>query len=175
MIIIGRRSGTSVNFWDKTNFIAAFAMSLPESPRWLVLKGKNEQAMRVFAALNDAPEDSALIHSKFAAIKDTALAYVNQMFQQISGINLITHYIPNVLGNQVGLGDTLSKLIDACNGTECFLASWVAVFTVERFRRRQLMLFGATGMSISMIVFSSYRLDWRDEGGHLADDFLVCV
>jgi hypothetical protein len=33
-------------------------MSLPESPRWLILKEKNEEAMSVLSALNDAPEDS---------------------------------------------------------------------------------------------------------------------
>ncbi|KAH7313008.1 general substrate transporter, partial [Rhexocercosporidium sp. MPI-PUGE-AT-0058] len=84
----------------------------------------------------------------------TILAYVNQMFQQISGINLITYYIPNVLEQQVGLSPTLAKLIAACNGTEYFLASWVAVFTVERFGRRQLMLFGAAGMSLSMVALA---------------------
>merc|ERR1712093_614957 len=84
----------------------------------------------------------------------TVLAYVNQMFQQISGINLITYYIPNVLENQVGLSPTLAKLIAACNGTEYFLASWVAVFAVERLGRRQLMLFGAAGMSLSMVALA---------------------
>ena len=156
----------------------AFVMSLPESPRWLVLKGRDEQAMHVLAALNDRPVDSEYVHNEYTAIKDTVLemqkgsfkdlftmgpdrhfhrtvlAYVNQMFQQISGINLITYYIPNVLENQVGLSPTLAKLIAACNGTEYFLASWVAVFAVERLGRRQLMLFGAAGMSLSMVALA---------------------
>ncbi|KAH6717145.1 sugar porter family MFS transporter [Leptodontidium sp. MPI-SDFR-AT-0119] len=144
-----------------------FIMSLPESPRWLVLKEKDEQAMHVLAALNDHPVDSEYILNESTAIKDTVLemekgtfkdlftmgpdrhshqtilAYVNQMFQQISGINLITR-----------IESTLAKLIATCNGTEYFLASWVAVFTVERFDRRQLMLFGAAGMSLSMVALS---------------------
>ena len=82
------------------------------------------------------------------------LAYVNQMFQQISGINLITYYIPNILQGQVGLTDILSRLIAACNGTEYFMASWIAVFTIERFGRRSLMIFGAAGMSVCMIVLA---------------------
>ncbi|CZR66975.1 probable MFS monosaccharide transporter [Phialocephala subalpina] len=159
-------------------FILAFVLSMPESPRWLVLKGKDAEAMHVLACLNDLPESSTHVHSEYTAIKDTVLemqkgsfknlfsmgpdrhfhrtvlAYVNQVFQQISGINLITYYIPNVLEEQVGLGPTLAKLIAACNGTEYFMASWFAVFTVERFGRRQLMLFGAAGMSISMIILA---------------------
>lgn len=48
----------------------------------------------------------------------------------------------------------MSRLIAACNGTEYFLASWIAVFTIEKFGRRQLMLFGAAGMSISMVILA---------------------
>lgn len=34
---------------------------------------------------------------------------------------------------------------------EFFLVSWIAVFTIEKFGRRQLMMFGAAGMSFSMV------------------------
>lgn len=34
---------------------------------------------------------------------------------------------------------------------EYFLVSWIAVFTIEKFGRRQLMMFGAAGMSFSMV------------------------
>lgn len=37
---------------------------------------------------------------------------------------------------------------------EYFLASWIAVFTIEKFGRRQLMLFGAAGMSFSMVILA---------------------
>ena len=70
------------------------------------------------------------------------------------GINLITYYIPTILQGQVGLSGFLSRLIAACNGTEYFAASWVAVFTIEKFGRRALMIFGAIGMSLSMVVLA---------------------
>lgn len=159
--------------------ILAFVMSLPESPRWLILRGREDEAMHVLACLSAKEKESADIQDEFQAIKDTVLesakgsfrdlftmgefrnfhrvvlAYVNQMFQQISGINLITYYIPNVLENEVGLSPFLSKLIAACNGTEYFLASWIAVFTIERFGRRKLMLFGAAGMSVCMVCLAA--------------------
>lgn len=74
------------------------------------------------------------------------------------GVNLRaymnTDYIPNVLQNEVGLSPFLAKLIAACNGTEYFLASWIAVFTIEKVGRRKLMLFGAAGMSICMVCLA---------------------
>jgi len=95
-------------------FILSFVMSMPESPRWLVYHGKEDEAMHVLGALSDVDPDSQYVREEFHAIKDTVLeaskgsfrdlftmdenrhfhrtvlAYMNQVFQQISGINLIT-------------------------------------------------------------------------------------
>ena len=153
-------------------------MELPESPRWLILKGKEDESMNVLGALSGLPPDDPFVLNEFKAIKDvvlemekgtfgdlftmtedrhfhrTVLAYVNQVFQQISGINLITYYAATIYQTYVGLSPFLSRLLAACNGTEYFLASWFSVFTIERFGRRQLMLFGATGQSLSMVVLA---------------------
>jgi len=96
--------------------ILAFITRLPESPRWLILKDRNDEALEVLCALNDMPPESEDIKSELAGIRAanaemsrgsfrdlftmnedrhfhrTVLAYVNQMFQQISGVNLITYY-----------------------------------------------------------------------------------
>ena len=90
---------------------------IPESPRWLVMKGRNDKALEVLEDLNEKPRDDPYIQTEFKAIQSTVvemskgsyrslfemseyrefhrvvLAYVNQMFQQISGINLITYYV----------------------------------------------------------------------------------
>lgn len=91
-------------------FILALIPGLPESPRWLILKGRENDALQVLCALSDLPPEDKKIQSEFQAVKDTvfemqrggfrdcfrmnknrnfhrtALAYVNQMFQQISGV-----------------------------------------------------------------------------------------
>lgn len=82
------------------------------------------------------------------------LGYVNQVFQQISGINLITYYAATIYQQYIGLGEVTARLLAAANGTEYFLASWVAVYTIEKFGRRSLMLFGAAGMAGSMAILA---------------------
>ncbi|KAH0148825.1 general substrate transporter, partial [Aureobasidium melanogenum] len=158
--------------------ILIFIMGLPESPRWLIMKGHEDNAMEVLCALNDMSEEDPYIVSEFAAIKDSALvmqqggfrdlftmdedrnfhrvvlAYVNQMFQQISGINLITYYATSIYKNSIQLSDFLSRILAAANGTEYFAASWIAVFTIEKFGRRQLMIFGAAGQAASMAILA---------------------
>jgi Sugar (and other) transporter len=158
--------------------ILPFVLLLPESPRWLILKGQEDEAIDVLGALFDLPGTDPLVRHEFAAIKDSvlemqragwrdlftmgedrhlhrvALAYVNQMFQQISGINLITYYAATIYHNSIGLSGFVSRILAACNGTEYFIASWLPVFICERVGRRPLMLVGAAGMSFSMIVLA---------------------
>ncbi|KAJ6091423.1 hypothetical protein N7467_003392 [Penicillium canescens] len=153
-------------------------LNLPESPRWLLMQGREEDALQVLEALNDKHREDPFIKNEFESVKLTVLemskgsyaslfkmseyrefhrvvlAYVNQMFQQISGINLITYYAP-LLFQDIGLGhNNYPKLLAACNGTEYFLASLVPIFIIERIGRRKLMLFGAAGMSLSMVALA---------------------
>ena len=89
-------------------FILIAIPGLPESPRWLILRGREDDALDVLCALSDLPKEDKKIMNEFEEVKDTvfemskggfrdcfkmnrnrnfhrtALAYVNQMFQQVS-------------------------------------------------------------------------------------------
>lgn len=152
---------------------------MPESPRWLILSGHEKKALLTLSALDDLHPEHEQVRQEFLAIKDavihmaqgsfasafemgdyrhlhrTILAFVLQIFQQMTGINLVTQYFALMLMEQFAYTDWVGRLIAACAGTEFFLASFVAVVGIDRFwGRRSLMMFGATGMCGSMVVLS---------------------
>lgn len=149
---------------------------MPESPRWLMLRGREQEARHVLSALDELPMDDPAVDTQINEIKEglaiassvrlrdlfrqgeghyfhrTALAFVIQMFQQISGINLITYYAGTIFEQSIGLSAVQSRILAACNGTEYFLASIVAIFTIEKVGRRKLMISCALGMSFTMAI-----------------------
>lgn len=163
---------------------------LPESPRWLMRQGRDEEARFVFSALYDKDEDDYLINAqidevKQAIIKEKAagaeefrikdlftqgesrnfhrvcLAVCSQMMQQISGINLITYYAGTIFQNRIGMSAFNARILAACNGTEYFLASLFGFWTIESIGRRKLFIFGCIGMAGSMAVLTG--TNWAAE------------
>lgn len=155
---------------------------LPESPRWLAKEGRETESLAVICALEDKPHDDPSVQRTFLGIREAiaveaqsgaarsplreiftggpsqnfrraALGVVIQCFQQITGINLITYYA-TLLFERLGIDDVKSRIIAACNGTEYFLASLVAIALIDRVGRRRLMLFGAAGQTLTMVLLA---------------------
>ncbi|KAG2130874.1 general substrate transporter [Suillus clintonianus] len=102
--------------------------------------------------LKRSPLRKLLVGGRSQHFRRASLGVINQCFQQITGINLITYL--TILFQRLGLSDVTSRLIAAANGTEYFLASLIAIFIIDRIGRRKLMLFGAVGQCITMILLA---------------------
>jgi len=161
-------------------FIVAIALFfLPESPRWLILNGRAEEALQVLAALDDRSPGDAVVYKEFLAIKDaviemgaggfgaifsndearhghrTLLACLIQGLQQTTGVNLIAQYLALLIVQQTGYTPWLSRLLAGCIGTVAFIFAFVPVVGIDHFwGRRSLMIFGSSGMLIATILLT---------------------
>ncbi|KAH7383926.1 hypothetical protein BKA66DRAFT_549356 [Pyrenochaeta sp. MPI-SDFR-AT-0127] len=171
----------------------ALLFILPESPRWLILTGREQEALTVLAALNDSDVDDFEIRDEFLQIKDailtmaqgtTASMFSNkerrsfhrvvlanfvQVFQQGTGINLVLQYLSWILLTRMSYSAWLSRLLASCSATTYFLASFVTVVGIDRFwGRRSLMLFGAAGMSGCMVLLTILQYLWYEQASNAA-------
>ncbi|KAG9185581.1 hypothetical protein G6011_06912 [Alternaria panax] len=181
----------------------AMLFFLPESPRWLILTGREQEALTVLAALNDDEPDSFETKDEFLQIKDAilimaqgssagmfsnkerrgfhrvVLAYFVQVFQQGTGINLVLQYLSWIFLTRMSFEGWLARLLASCSATIYFLASFIVVVGIDRFwGRRSLMMFGAAGMSGCMILITILQYLWSEhniQAGRIASTVFLFI
>lgn len=146
---------------------------LQESPRWLVSKDRMEEAKVVLSKLEDEHEDSEVVVERLRVIHNsielsgqghssnpfartpnrhlnrTLIAIGVNILAQMSGVNVITFYSNTIFEHTLGYSAILSRIISSCLQTWQFLAATSAVFLIDRFGRRRLLITGAFLMCIA--------------------------
>jgi sugar porter (SP) family MFS transporter len=161
-------------FWACSFPASVFFISMwfvPESPRWLVKAGKRENAFKILSriggaehAKNEINEISETVESKerlpinHLFTKSLApvlfLGIVLAVFQQWCGINVIFNYAEEVFSNAgYGISSTLFNIV--LTGSVSLVFTVIAMFLVDRWGRRGLMLTGAGGLAVVYVIIAT--------------------
>ena len=130
---------------------------VPETPRYLVMVGRDDVALRVLSRINGNTKAASILQD----IKNTVQARTERLFsygfmcvfigimlsvfQQAIGINAVLYYAPRIFGD-MGMDNPMVQTV--VMGVVNILFTLIAVFTVERFGRKPLLITGSVGMAI---------------------------
>lgn len=89
------------------------------------------------------------------SLRRMLLGMGTQAMQQFSGINVTSYYLPTVLTQSVGLSENLARLLAACNSVQYLCFSFLGIRQVDRWGRRNLMIFGAAGQCFCYIIITA--------------------
>lgn len=137
---------------------------VPETPRFQVMKGRDGKALSTLARFNTpqkATETLAEIKQSFQSgdgVKTRWLAFgvpvviigiLISVFQQLIGINVVLYYAPEIFKG-IGMKTDASLLQTIVVGAVNLIFTVLAIFTVDHFGRKKLMLIGGVAMAAGM-------------------------
>ncbi|MCI1065644.1 sugar porter family MFS transporter [Stenotrophomonas maltophilia] len=162
-------------------------LTIPESPRYLVVKRRKDDALRVLTRLLGSDKARATLEEidaslsndhhrpRLSDLKSRATGRIRPIvwvgvglacFQQLVGINVVFYY-GAVLWQAVGFSENDALLINVLSGALSIGACVVTVLLIDRIGRKPLLWFGSAGMSLSLalvvVAFASGSL----ADGHL--------
>jgi len=143
---------------------------LPESPRYLVRQGDNEAARKVLAMFS---KDEKMVEAELGDIELQATAQTGGLsdlfgplsrpvlimamglaiFQQTMGCNTVLYYAPTIF-TDIGFGVSAALMAHIGIGIFNVIVTWVAVMIMDKIDRKKMLIYGAWGMGISLILMS---------------------
>jgi len=142
---------------------------LPDSPRWLILRGRREEAKQVLLKLRG---DDLIVAREAAEIEESlrtpqigwhlflqnanfrrsvALGVMLQLVQQFTGINVVMYYAPRIF-QDMGYDTAAQMWFTAAVGLTNVLATFIAIGFVDRWGRKPILYVGFAVMALGLGV-----------------------
>jgi SP family arabinose:H+ symporter-like MFS transporter len=152
-------------------FFFIMLLFVPETPRWLVRKGKTETALKILnKTVGNASGIQALqeISTSFTNERTSELSTLFSTkylpfigigifiaaFQQFTGINSVIYYAPLIF-KETGVSISNSLLQTVGIGVVCLLATFIAIGLVDKSGRKKLFLVGSVLMAVSLFALAA--------------------
>ncbi|MED3793445.1 sugar porter family MFS transporter [Niallia alba] len=150
-------------------------LRMPESPRWLVLKGKQEKAIYVLRLVreeNQAKKELKEIRDSFAnvsgmkkaTLKDLGVPWIRRIVfigigiavvQQITGVNSIMYYGTEIL-RDAGFQTQAALVANIANGLISVIAVGVGIYLLGKVRRRPMLIVGLCGTTSALLLIGIF-------------------
>ncbi|MFV8268651.1 sugar porter family MFS transporter [Flavobacterium sp. GT2N3] len=149
-------------------------IQIPDSPRWLILKKRDdvagmkvlemiyskEEALESFKEIKKDILDTSVKESIFSRKYKLPiiLAFLLAFFNQLSGINFILYYAPEIL-EMAGLGSKESLMNSILIGVTNLIFTIAGMRLIDVLGRKQLMIIGSLGyiISLGMVALAFYN------------------
>ena len=138
---------------------------VPETPRYLALSGKEDEAFKILTKLNGKEKAKAILvdiqksvhqHSaKLFSFGKTVIfiGILLSVFQQFVGINVALYYAPRIF-ESMGAAKDASLMQTVIMGLVNVIFTVVAIFTVDKWGRKPLLIVGSAGMAVGMFAIA---------------------
>ncbi|CZG69577.1 sugar porter family MFS transporter [Legionella pneumophila serogroup 1] len=150
---------------------------MPESPRWLCSVGRHDAAANSLRKLrgkqpveqelkdieatlaNEPKQGNWLLLFQKPLLPVLMLGTILFCLQQLSGINVVIYFAPEIFKN-LGLGSTTGQILATMGiGLVNLLVTIIAILYVDKLGRRKLLLLGFAGTSLSLFALSLFSLN----------------
>ena len=146
---------------------------IPESPRWLILKGRDERAVRIFRKiyLSEVEVDTQLQDTKSVVQSETKsdwkfllqpgifkavlIGAAIAILGQFMGVNAVLYYGPTIF-EEAGLSGGDALFSQVLVGIVNVVTTIIAVFIIDKVGRKKLVYYGVSGMVLSLLLIGFY-------------------